>query len=33
VMLAASLCSITVFLVAPQRLWKETRVGTEKLED
>ena len=27
VMLAASLCSISVFLVPPQRLWKRTRVG------
>jgi biofilm PGA synthesis N-glycosyltransferase PgaC len=33
VMLAASLCSITVFLVPPQRLWKRTIVGAEKLED
>jgi len=30
VMLAASLCSISVFLVPPQSLWKRTRVGTEK---
>ena len=29
VMLAASLCSISVFLVSPQRLWKRTRVGSE----
>ncbi len=33
VMLAASFCSISVFLVSPQRLWKRTRVGAEKLED
>ena len=33
VMLAASFCSISVFLVSPQRLWKRTRVGTETLED
>jgi cellulose synthase/poly-beta-1,6-N-acetylglucosamine synthase-like glycosyltransferase len=33
VMLAASLCSISVFLVSPQSLWKRTRVGTEKAED
>ena len=33
VMLAASFCSISVFLVSPQRLWKRTRVGTEKPED
>jgi glycosyltransferase involved in cell wall biosynthesis len=32
VMLAASLCSISVFLVSPQSLWKRTRVGAE-LED
>ena len=30
VMLAASLCSIAVFLVPPQRLWKRTRVGAEE---
>jgi cellulose synthase/poly-beta-1,6-N-acetylglucosamine synthase-like glycosyltransferase len=30
VMLAASFCSISVFLVSPQSLWKRTRVGTEK---
>jgi cellulose synthase/poly-beta-1,6-N-acetylglucosamine synthase-like glycosyltransferase len=33
VMLAASFCSISVFLVSPQRLWKRTRVGARKLED
>lgn len=33
VMLAASLCSISVFLVSPQRLWKRTRVGAEKPAD
>jgi len=33
VMLAASLCSISVFLVSPQSLWKRTRVGPDKLED
>ncbi len=33
VMLAASLCSISVFLVPPQRLWKRTRVGSGKAED
>jgi glycosyltransferase involved in cell wall biosynthesis len=33
VMLAASLCSISVFLVPPQRLWKRTRVGAETPED
>ena len=33
VMLAASLCSISVFLVPPQRLWKRTRVGAERPED
>ncbi|MBZ5636896.1 MAG: glycosyltransferase family 2 protein [Acidobacteriia bacterium] len=33
VMLAASMCSISVFLVSPQRLWKRTRVGAEKAED
>ena len=33
VMLAASLCSISVFLVSPQSLWKRTRVGTERVED
>jgi cellulose synthase/poly-beta-1,6-N-acetylglucosamine synthase-like glycosyltransferase len=33
VMLAASCCSISVFLVSPQRLWKRTRVGAQKLED
>jgi poly-beta-1,6-N-acetyl-D-glucosamine synthase len=32
VMLAASFCSISVFLVSPQRLWKRTRVGAEKPE-
>jgi len=32
VMLAASLCSISVFLIAPQRLWKRTRVGVEHPE-
>jgi cellulose synthase/poly-beta-1,6-N-acetylglucosamine synthase-like glycosyltransferase len=32
VMLAASLCSISVFWVSPQSLWKRTRVGTEKAE-
>jgi biofilm PGA synthesis N-glycosyltransferase PgaC len=30
VMLAASFCSISVFLVSPQSLWKRTRVGAEK---
>jgi biofilm PGA synthesis N-glycosyltransferase PgaC len=30
VMLAASFCSISVFVVSPQSLWKRTRVGTEK---
>jgi len=33
VMLAAALCSISVFLVSPQSLWKRTRVGAESLED
>ncbi len=33
VMLEASFCSISVFLVSPQRLWKRTRVGAEKLEN
>ena len=33
VMLAASFCSISVFLVSPQRLWKRTRVGAETPED
>jgi len=33
VMLAASFCSISVFLVSPQSLWKRTRVGPEKVED
>jgi len=33
VMLAASFCSISVFLVSPQRLWKRTRVGAEKAQD
>jgi cellulose synthase/poly-beta-1,6-N-acetylglucosamine synthase-like glycosyltransferase len=33
VMLAASLCSISVFLVSPQSLWKRTRVGPDTLED
>jgi biofilm PGA synthesis N-glycosyltransferase PgaC len=33
VMLAASLCSILVFLVPPQRLWKRTRVGAEEPAD
>jgi cellulose synthase/poly-beta-1,6-N-acetylglucosamine synthase-like glycosyltransferase len=28
-MLAASFCSISVFLVSPQSLWKRTRVGAE----
>jgi cellulose synthase/poly-beta-1,6-N-acetylglucosamine synthase-like glycosyltransferase len=32
VMLAASFCSISVFLVSPQRLWKRTRVGGETPE-
>ena len=32
VMLAASFCSISVFLVSPQRLWKRTRVGAETPE-
>lgn len=29
VMLAAAFCSISVFVVSPQRLWKRTRVGVE----
>ncbi len=33
VMLAASLCSISVFLVPPQTLWKKTVVGSAQLED
>ncbi len=33
VMLAASFCSISVFLVSPQRLWKRTRVGAETPQD
>jgi hypothetical protein len=33
VMLAASLCSISVFWISPQRLWKRTRVGSEQLGD
>ena len=32
VMLAASFCSISVFWVSPQRLWKRTRVGAETPE-
>ena len=32
VMLAASLCSVMVFVVPPQRLWKRTRVGSENLD-
>ncbi len=33
VMLAASLCSISVFLVPPQTLWKKTIVGSAQFED
>jgi cellulose synthase/poly-beta-1,6-N-acetylglucosamine synthase-like glycosyltransferase len=33
VMLAASFCSISVFLVSPQSLWKRTRVGSDQQED
>jgi poly-beta-1,6-N-acetyl-D-glucosamine synthase len=33
VMLAASFCSISVFLVPPQRLWKRTRVGADRPAD
>jgi hypothetical protein len=33
VMLAASFCSISVFWVSPQRLWKRTRVGAATPED
>jgi poly-beta-1,6-N-acetyl-D-glucosamine synthase len=33
VMLAAAFCSISVFVVSPQRLWKRTRVGAETVED
>jgi cellulose synthase/poly-beta-1,6-N-acetylglucosamine synthase-like glycosyltransferase len=33
VMLAASLCSISVFLVSPHRLWKRTRVGAQVADD
>jgi GT2 family glycosyltransferase len=33
VMLAASLCSVSVFFMSPQSLWKRTRVGAEQRED